>query len=175
MILIDIPPIAVARNPPNIWYEIMNQSDESDARVISVLNPEIVTEVCSVSEEEDSRPFVDRKYHPLFFRLQITTWTLLHYAAAFDRVALVRPLVDMGADPNARDASGSAPIFLSVVSKNKDMALEMAAMGADPTKAIYIYDGYVRPHLSPLTLIHLIFCCVAAAREKDELGSGSLG
>lgn len=60
-------------------------------------------------------------------------WTLLHFAAGYGRVALFRPLVDMGADLNANRVNGETPLHAACAGDQKVAALELAGMGADPT------------------------------------------
>lgn len=47
-------------------------------------------------------------------------------------MALVHSLVGMGANVNAMDENGKNPIFIACFNRRKEVALELAALGADP-------------------------------------------
>lgn len=55
----------------------------------------------------------------------------MHLAAARDNVEMVRLLLDAGADPNARDASGSAPLDEAAFHGVKEVAALLIARGAE--------------------------------------------
>lgn len=74
------------------------------------------------------------------FRCVQDKMTLLHHLVACNRVAVIRPLIEMGADPNAKDIDGSTPIFVACATEERDVAIELARLGADPS----IKDVYVR-------------------------------
>lgn len=57
--------------------------------------------------------------------------TLLHWAAYHNRVALIQPLVEMGADINARDAAGQTPFFTACFFGKWNVAVVLAALGVD--------------------------------------------
>lgn len=58
---------------------------------------------------------------------------LLHWAIGKSRVALLRPLVKLGADPNTKDEYGRSLIHRACGNGQIAIALELAALGADPT------------------------------------------
>lgn len=58
---------------------------------------------------------------------------LLHLAAEYDRLALVRPVLDMGADVNAMNKFGHTPINYACGWGHREVAVELAMLGADPT------------------------------------------
>lgn len=59
-------------------------------------------------------------------------WTLLHCAAAYGRTALVEPLVTRGARLEASSSAGRTPLQLACRSDQRDTALLLARLGANP-------------------------------------------
>lgn len=76
---------------------------------------------------------IDLFVQPFFCIQTAWSWTLLHHAAYCGRVALLRPLVEMGADPNVRATDGRTPIYVACYCGRKEVAVALAALGADPT------------------------------------------
>lgn len=60
-------------------------------------------------------------------------YTLLHFAAANGRLALLQPMIEMGADLHATDKAGDTPIAVACSWSLKDVAIALASFGADPT------------------------------------------
>ncbi len=91
--------------------------------------------------------------------------TLLTIVAIYGRRALVRPLVDMGADFNARDAEGY-PIYWACCMGHSGVALELAALGADPTVNVSVR--------SPATSC-LMAALIDDSRDVDGMGWDGMG
>jgi ankyrin repeat protein len=64
----------------------------------------------------------------------------LHLAAYFNHLAVVRQLIDAGADVNALDGYRSTPLMVVAVPGHLDIIRELVASGADVAKK----HGYVR-------------------------------
>ena len=75
----------------------------------------------------------------------------------------MRPMVDMGADPNAMTDDGYTPLYLAAVFEHKKMALALAAVGADPSMTIPRAFRGVRADPPPSCSARTDTSCVAAA------------
>ena len=56
-------------------------------------------------------------------------WTALHYAAGLGMSALIRPLLDRGADPSLRDAEGRTPLEVATEASRDALARTLAERG----------------------------------------------
>ncbi|HUE69631.1 MAG TPA: ankyrin repeat domain-containing protein [Pirellulaceae bacterium] len=69
--------------------------------------------------------------------------THLHSAALYD-LELVKTLLSLGADPNARETDGETPLFAATHAGRADVAGVLAANGADPN--LQNEDGWTALH-----------------------------
>lgn len=75
--------------------------------------------------------FLSLKFPSFVFSIIKEKRTLLHHAAGFGRAALIRSLVQAGADINARDHRGWTPLYLACVMGQKELAIDLISVGAD--------------------------------------------
>ncbi len=63
-------------------------------------------------------------------------WTALHFAARDQRAAIVRVLLDTGANVDAQDSFGNTPLWRCVMNSAPDFEIvkRLLARGADPNK-----------------------------------------
>jgi RNA polymerase sigma factor (sigma-70 family) len=57
-------------------------------------------------------------------------WTPLHYAAGMGFTALVRPLLDRGANPSCRDAEGKTPLDVAIEADRPDIVTMLRSRGS---------------------------------------------
>lgn len=84
---------------------------------------------------------------------------LLHYAAIHSTADVVGCLVDLGADPNVTDEIGWTPIFAACYYGRREMAKELARMGADPK----IVDKYVSDNTKPSPACVCVCVCLCSS------------
>ena len=76
-------------------------------------------------------------------------WTTMHFAASFNRVDILRYLLENGAEINVKDDQGYTPLLLAIETESLDAFKLLLDNGADPnSKQI---DGYN----SPVSYTHL--------------------